>query len=100
MAISISDGWRHCPAGAIGRLASELTARRLRNLWLTRLAIGVSAVLVTVAGLATAEAVHTRRVASSIPQFRAKCGSPTYDVPGIDSSHHPSPDYESSICPK
>lgn len=40
-----SHGWSRCPPGTFRRLAAELTARRLRRLWFTRLAWVTAAAL-------------------------------------------------------
>jgi hypothetical protein len=53
----LSDGWTRCPPGSFRRLAAELTARRQRRLWFTRLAWAAGAAIALAGGWEATSAV-------------------------------------------
>ncbi len=59
------DGWTRCPPGTFRRLAADLTARRLRAVWMARFAWAVAAVLAGTVAWQAATAVTTGRFAWS-----------------------------------
>jgi hypothetical protein len=54
-----NNGWTRCPPGEFRRLAADLTARRLRRLWITRLAWAAGALLAVAACWQMAAAIDT-----------------------------------------
>jgi hypothetical protein len=59
MSTPSANGWTRCPPGSFRRLAANLTARRQRQLWLTRLAWTVGAVVAIAASVGGASAIES-----------------------------------------
>jgi hypothetical protein len=85
MSTSSTNGWTRCPPGSFGRLAANLTARRQRQLRLTRVtwAVGTALALAASVGGATAIELYIFHHRSK----PAAGGCPPYPVPSVQPSN-------------
>lgn len=83
-----SDGWNRCPPGSFRRLAAELTARRQRQLWLTRLAWAAGTAIAIVGGWEATSAVTGWTIGepSSVAPAEHCAPVPSYPVTRIPTT--------------